>query len=390
MSVRDHFLEELARLDSGGLYRSLETTRLLEGGKVRVGEAVLLNLSSNDYLGLSLHPELKKAAMAAAEALGVGAGASRLVSGNHPLYELLEEKVARFKKTEAALVFSSGYMANIGLLSALVNKDDRVFSDELNHASIIDGLRIARGRVFVYRHGDADHLEKLLKETAGSGRAIIVTDGVFSMDGDLAPLPDLVYLKEKYGAFLVVDDAHATGVMGENGRGVAEHFHQEGRVEATVGTFSKALGSFGAFVAGSGELKDYLVNRARSLIFSTGLPPTLVAVNLAALTLVEERPDLRQSLHRNVRHLAKFLAELGFDVKPSETPILPLIVGESAQALALARELSLLGVYTKAIRPPTVAPGTARIRLTASALHGERDLDMAREAFRLAREKLPW
>ncbi|MDI6725472.1 MAG: 8-amino-7-oxononanoate synthase, partial [Smithellaceae bacterium] len=310
-----------------------------------------------------------------------GAGASRLITGNHQFYELLEEKIARFKGMEAAIVFSSGYMANIGVLSSLIERGDRVFSDELNHASIIDGIRMSRGQLFIYRHKDADHLEYLLENSSGEGKTIIVTDTVFSMDGDVAPLKRLAEIRRKHGCLLVVDEAHATGVIGENGRGVAEHLNLEGEIDVTVGTFSKALGSYGAFAAGKRDLIDFFTNRARSLIYTTGLPPAVIATNIAALGLVEKYPDLRQKLCYNTHLLHKTLQEMGFRLPPAETAILPLMVGETTKVIELSEGLFQEGIIAKPIRPPTVPEGTARLRITASAAHRPGDLASAIEAF---------
>ncbi|MDZ4163576.1 MAG: 8-amino-7-oxononanoate synthase [Smithellaceae bacterium] len=381
MKRRDFIKETLAGLERDGLRRNLQSLSPLAGGRISLEGRPFLNLSSNDYLGLSQHEELKEAAAEAARRWGVGAGASRLITGNHQFYELLEEKIARFKRKEAAIVFSSGYMANIGVLSSLIERGDRVFSDELNHASIIDGIRMSRGQLFIYRHKDADHLEYLLENSSGVGKAIIVTDTVFSMDGDVAPLERLVEIRRKHGCLLVVDEAHATGVIGEHGRGVAEYLNLEGEIDVTVGTFSKALGSYGAFAAGKRDLIDFFLNRARSLIYTTGLPPAVIATNIAALGLVEKYPDLRQKLRDNTHLLHKALQEMGFRLPPAETAILPLMVGETTKVIELSEGLFQEGIIAKPIRPPTVPEGTARLRITASAAHRREDLEAAIAAF---------
>lgn len=387
MKHPDFLKEALIRIHREGRHRNLQSLSPLDEGKVSLAGRPFLNLSSNDYLGLSRHEELKEAAAEAARRWGVGAGASRLITGNHELYELLEKKIARFKRKEAAIVFPSGYMANIGVLSSLIEPGDRVFSDELNHASIIDGIRMSRGQLFIYRHKDTDQLEYLLEDSSGEGKTIIVTDTVFSMDGDLAPLDRLAEIRRKHGCLLVVDEAHATGVLGENGGGAAEHLNLEGEIDVTVGTFSKALGSYGAYVAGSRDLIDFFLNRARSLIYTTGLPPAVLAVNIAALDLLEKSPGLRQKLHSNVRLLHHALEKMGFRLPPVETAILPLMAGETRKAMALSEGLFQEGIIAKPIRPPTVPEGTARLRITASAAHRPEELEAALVAFQRCGEK---
>ncbi len=381
MIEHDFFRQAINNLSSQGQRRFLQPVVQLPGGRIASGDRLLLNLSSNDYLGLSQRPELKEAVIAATSRYGVGAGASRLICGNHELYEQLEERIARFKKTAAAVVFASGYMANVGVISAVVAKGDCIFSDELNHASIIDGIRMSRGQLFVYRHNDMDHLEELLAAAPKEGKAIIVTDSVFSMDGDLAPLQKLVLLRKKYGCLLIVDEAHATGVLGSSGGGLAQHLELGGEIDLTVGTFSKALGSIGGFVAGSTDLVDFLVNSARSLIFSTALPPAILAANLAAIDLAENCSQLRDKLFDNTHNLLHNLRKMGFLIGPTETAIIPLMMGETGRAVALAAALLKEGILVKPIRPPTVPKGTARIRITASAAHSPGDIESALAAF---------
>ncbi len=381
--MNDHhfFRQVINNLHAQGLNRFLQPVVQLPEGRIASGDKLFLNLSSNDYLGLSQQPELKEAAIEATRRWGVGAGASRLICGNHELYEQLEERIARFKGTAAAVVFASGYMANTGVISAIAAKGDCIFSDELNHASIIDGIRMSRGQLFVYRHNDMDHLEELLSLRPASGKAIVITDCVFSMDGDLAPLERLVAIRKKYGCLLIVDDAHATGVLGRSGGGLAEHLNIVGEIDATVGTFSKALGSLGGFVAGSNDLIDFLVNRARSLIFSTALPPSILAANIAAIDLTVNSPRLREKLFDNTHTLLYNLRKMGFQIGPTETPIIPLMVGETAKAVLLAAQLLKEGLLVKPIRPPTVPNGGARIRITASAAHSPEDMESALAAF---------
>ena len=357
-----HLLRGLVRIGSG------------QGPRVLLDGREVILLCSNNYLGLAEHPSLARAACQALERFGAGTGASRLVSGNMDLHEELEHHIARFKGTESALVFNSGYAANTGVIPALAAEGDLVLSDELNHASIIDGCRLSRARTLIYGHRDMGHLEALLKEHANSRRRLIVTDGVFSMDGDIAPLPDLVGLAERFDAMLMVDDAHGTGVLGARGRGTAEHFGLEGRVHVQMGTLGKALGSFGAYVAGDRGLITYLVNACRSFIFSTSLPPSVCAASIAALDLVDREPWRRDRLWRNRARLAEGLAALGIGTGASSTPIVPIIVGGAEQALAASQELLSAGLFAAAIRPPTVPAGSSRIRMTVMATHSDSDI----------------
>jgi 8-amino-7-oxononanoate synthase len=287
----------------------------------------------------------------------------------------LEDRIAQFKGTESAILFNSGYAANTGIIPALAGDGDIILSDGLNHASIIDGCRLSRALVAVYRHRDMSHLEDLLKKNGAAGRRLIVTDGVFSMDGDVAPLPDLVLLSEKYDALLMVDDAHATGVMGKTGRGTAEHFGFTGRVHIQMGTLGKALGSFGAFAAGNRDIIDILMNRARSLVYSTALPPAVCSASIAALAEIEREPERRERLWKNRERFAAGLRSIGISIGNSDTPIIPLIIGDSAMTLQAGKRLFDDGVYAAAIRPPTVAENTSRIRMTLLATHSDDDID---------------
>jgi 8-amino-7-oxononanoate synthase len=368
------FEKELDDIRNSNLMRRPTPIEAYQGPRVTIEGRSLLLMCSNDYLGLAGHPALQAGAHSAMERYGFGAGASRLVSGTSPLHEELESRIARFKGTGAAVLFNSGYAANTGILPAVARDGDIVLSDSLNHASIIDGCRLSRARTMVYRHGDVNHAEDLIKTAAG-GRRFLVTDGVFSMDGDCAPLPDLVLLAEKYDAVLIVDDAHATGVMGVNGRGTAEHFSLEGRIPIQMGTFSKAFGSFGAFAAGDDATMQFLINRSRSYIFSTAVPPSVCGASLAAIALVEHDPSLRSRLWQARKRLLAGLGRIGVVCGKTDSPIIPLLVGSSEQALRLARRLFELGVFATAIRPPTVPEGTARIRLTVTAHHSDADID---------------
>ena len=372
--------QELQNLAVRDLRRRLtEVEEVLPGGKVRVGGRVLLNLSSNDYLGLSQDPCLISAAQKAAARWGVGAGASRLVAGHLALHREVEDKLAVFKGTEAAVIFSTGYMANLGAIGALVGPGDTVFCDRLNHASIYDGIKLAGANLARFPHGDLGRLENLLQK-AGPGRRLIVTDTVFSVDGDLAPLKDLVDLKERHGAVLMVDEAHATGVLGPKGAGLAEELVLTPRVEVHMGTFSKALGSLGGYVAGDRRLIDYLHNRARSFIYSTALPPPVLGAIGAALDLVSQEPERRQYLLEEAKIFRETLAQAGFDLLGSETQIVPVLVGENARTLEVAARLRERGLMAVAFRPPTVTPGRARVRFSLSAVHSRDDLSAARQA----------
>ncbi|BEH09388.1 MULTISPECIES: 8-amino-7-oxononanoate synthase [Geobacter] len=370
---------ELQQLREQGLYRSLRTVAGSQGSRVVAEGREVVLLCSNNYLGLADHPALKRAAVEAVECYGTGSGASRLVSGTMELHAALEERLARFKGTEAALVFNSGYAANSGIIPALVGRGDAVFSDRLNHASIVDGCLLSRARFVRYPHNDMNALERLLAEHRGAGRMLIVTDGVFSMDGDLAPLPALVALKRQYGALLMVDDAHGTGVLGESGRGSAEQFGVAADIDLQMGTLGKALGGFGAYVAASAEVVELLVNRARSFIFSTSLPPAVLAAARAALDLVDspEGEALRRRLARSTALFRDALQGAGFDTMGSETQIIPAFVGEAEPAMTFTRRLLEEGFYVQGIRPPTVPAGTCRLRCTVMATHDESDLERA-------------
>lgn len=376
--------EQLAGIRKQGLFRELKT---LSGPQepvvIKDGRECLL-MASNSYLGITTHKEVVAAALEATANYGTGSGGSRLISGNTVLHEELERALADFKGTEAAIVFNTGYMANLGVISSLADQGDVIFSDELNHASIIDGCRLSRAKVKVYRHGDLNHLESLIAEELSGGRKLIVTDGVFSMDGDLAPLPGIVELAREYGAMVMVDDAHGTGVLGANGQGTAEHFGLKEQIDIQLGTLSKALGSEGGFAAGDEELIQYLRNRARTFIFSTGLAPGVIAAALAALKVVDLEPWRRERLKENANRLREGLTAMGYRVIPTETPIIPVLVGEAETTVALARALDEGGVFAPAIRPPTVPPGTCRIRVTVMASHTTEHIDRALEVFREA------
>jgi glycine C-acetyltransferase/8-amino-7-oxononanoate synthase len=360
--------ERLAELDSSGLRRRLRVVEGPQGAQVVLDGRPVLLLCSNNYLGLADHPRLRRAAANAALKLGTSAGASRLISGSMSIHAELESRLAEFKGTEAALLFGSGYLANTGTIAALAKKGEVVFSDELNHASIIDGCRLAGAETFVYRHADTEHLEWGLRQAAARA-ALIVTDGVFSMDGDIAPLPDLARLARRHDCRLLVDEAHATGCVGPEGRGSVATAGLSGEVDVIVGTLGKALGGYGAYVCGSAQLVDYLVNSARPFIFSTAPPPPAVAAAQAALELLTEQPKRVERLRQNAAALRESLRSEGLEPLGSDTQIVPLVVGEAEDAMALCERLLAEGVFAQAIRPPTVPPGTCRLRLTTMATH---------------------
>lgn len=370
-------LEEIKTRD---LYRRLRLIHGPQSTRVQVEGREVVLLSSNNYLGLAGHPALKEAAVQALERYGCGAGASRSISGTMELHKKLEERIAHFKRCEAALLFSNGYMANLGLLTAIVGQRDLILSDELNHASIVDGCRLSKAEVWVYRHRDTDHLETLLK-TSSHRRRLIVTDGVFSMDGDITPLPRIRELADHYDSLVMVDDAHATGVLGEGGRGTAEYFGLMGQVEIQMGTLGKALGGFGAYVAGSKVLIEYLINRCRTFMYTTALPPAVAAMALAALEIVESEPQRREKLRDNTHYFRNGLTELGFNTLGSETFIIPILIGDNALTMEADRRLIERGVFAQGIRPPTVPPQSSRLRTSLMAIHTKEDLDFALDGF---------
>jgi glycine C-acetyltransferase/8-amino-7-oxononanoate synthase len=378
----DEISERLQELEGLGLARRLRQISGPQGPTVLLDGKPVLLLCSNNYLGLADHPRVREAAAEAAMRWGVGAGASRLVSGSMTIHRRLEERLAAFEHTESCLLFGSGYLANLGVIGALAGPDDVIFSDELNHASIIDGCRLSRAEVIVYRHRDIEHLDwSLRKHGERRARRLIVTDSVFSMDGDIAPLAHIAELASIYEARVIVDEAHATGNVGPDGRGAVAAAGLEGEIDVVVGTLGKALGSYGAYACASSEMVSYLINTARSLIFSTAPGPPAVAGALAALELLEEKPHRVDRLRANARVLRSALAHEGFPVSEGEMHIVPLIVGDDRAAMRLCQQAIELGVFAQAIRPPTVAPGTSRLRLTAMASHTQTELRMAAEVF---------
>lgn len=376
-------IEELRR---AGLHRRLRTIEGPQGPQVTLDGAEVLLLCSNNYLGLADHPRVRRAAAEAAERYGAGAGASRLISGDMELHRKLEERLAAFKGTETALLFGSGYLANLGTVGALAGEGEVVFSDELNHASIIDGCRLSRAETFVYRHCDLEHLAWGLRQ-ARDRAALIVTDGVFSMDGDVAPLPALAELAERHRCRLMVDEAHGTGTIGPSGRGAVAAAGLDGRVDIIVGTLGKALGSYGAYACTSADVRELLINTARSFIFSTAPPPPSVGAALAALGLLASRPGVVEHLRRNAAVMRQALGAQGLDVGLSRTQIIPVVVGDARRALTLCERALEGGVFAQAIRPPTVPRGTSRLRLTVMANHRADELEAAARVIgRAARE----
>jgi 8-amino-7-oxononanoate synthase len=369
--------ERLLELERLGLSRRLRMISGPQGPRVLLDGRPVLLLCSNNYLGLADHPRVREAAAEAAMRWGAGAGASRLVSGTMTIHRRLEERLAAFEGSEACVLFGSGYLANLGAIGALAGPGDTVFSDELNHASIVDGCRLSRAEVVVYRHRDVEHLEWSIRRRQERGGMLIVTDSVFSMDGDVAPLAEIAELASSYGARTVVDDAHAVGNLGPDGRGAVAEAGLEREIDVVVGTLGKALGSYGAYVCASAEMVRCLVNTSRPLIFSTAPPPPAVAAALAALELLKERPHRVQRLHSNARALRRALAEEGFPIEERDMPIVPLIVGDERDAMRVCQEAILRGIFAQAIRPPTVATGASRLRLTAMASHTPSDLRKA-------------
>ena len=378
----DFIRGELEALEQQSLLRRLRSVADEQGAVLTVDGQPVLNFSSNNYLGLANHPKLRAAAKEAIDRYGCGSAASRLISGNMTLHEELERKIALLKGTESALVFNSGFQANTGIIPALVGEADVVFSDALNHASIIDGCRLARARIAVYPHADMNALERSLRESAGARRKLIVTESVFSMDGDEAPLRTIVELGERYGAAVMVDEAHATGIFEPGGAGLVGKLGLNDRVQIQMGTLGKALGAFGAFVAGTRELRAFLINRCRSFIFTTALPPAVMAMGIAAIDIVNHEPDRRDRLRRNCALLRAGLGDLGMETGGGPGHILPVIIGDAARCMTFSERLLGRGVFAQGIRPPTVPPGTSRLRITVMATHTPEHLAGALNAFR--------
>ena len=378
----DYLTGELNSLREQGLYRRL---RVLDGeqkARASVDHRSVVNLSSNNYLGLTTHPTLRERAVEALNTLGVGTGSVRTIAGTMEIHMELERRLAVFKKTEAAVVFQSGFTANAGTVSSILGRDDAIVSDELNHASIIDGARLSRATIKVFPHRDTGAARKVLEALPRGQRTLLITDGVFSMDGDLGALPALCDLADEFGCIMMVDDAHASGVFGEQGRGTVDHFRVHGRVDVQVGTLSKALGALGGYVAGSRALIDFLAHRARPFLFSTSHPPSVAATCIAALEVLETEPQWMERLWDNTRFFKGGLQALGFDTGVSESPITPVIAGENALAMKLSDRLFQEGVFAQGIGFPTVPRGKARVRTIVTATHTRDELQFALDTFR--------
>ena len=378
----EYLQEKIQELKDSGTYRELATLEGANEPVIMLDGKKVINMSSNNYLGLSTNEEMKKAAKEAIDAYGVGSGAVRTIIGNMDIHEKLEKKLAEFKREEAVMVFQSGFNCNAGAIQAITEKGDLIVSDGLNHASIIDGVRLSRADKAIFKHSDMADLKSVLEEKRKKyNNCLIITDGVFSMDGDLAKLPEIVALAEEYNCMTYVDDAHGSGVLGENGRGTVDHFDLHGRIDFTIGTLSKAIGVIGGYVAGRQVMKDWLINRGRPILFSTSLPPAVVAAATKSVELLMESSEYTDKLWRNARFFKEKLGKLGFNTGKSETPITPVIIGDEAKSLEFSKKLFDNGVFVSPIIFPTVAKGTGRVRCMISAAHSKEDLEKAVKAF---------
>lgn len=386
--MKERLSKELKEIREKGNYREIRYLKPLSAGRILYNGKEMINLCSNSYLSLHSHPDVVKAAHGVIDEYGAGTCSSRSVSGSIDIYALLESEVAEFKGYDKALMFSNGYMANIAIVSTLLQEDDTIYSDELNHSSIIDAIRLSRAERVIYRHLDTDDLERKLQNRRGHGQSFIISETVFSMDGDVAPLDRLYELKRHYGAHLIIDEAHATGVFGEHGRGIEEVYGLSGLMDVQMGTFGKALGSFGAFVLGDPLILEYLVNRARTFMYTTALPASTLAAARAALSVIRHEPTVRKELWDSVTYVRDRLCSLGFDLKQSQGPIVPILVGEDSKAVQMQKLLLDKGIFLQAIRPPTVPPGTSRLRLTIVRGLDPEDIDVALEALTWAGRKV--
>jgi glycine C-acetyltransferase len=377
----EYLSAELDSLKQQGLYRHLRILEDEQKANTTIDHRQVVNLSSNNYLGLTTHPRLRAAAIEATRRFGVGSGSVRSIAGTMEIHMELERRLAEFKKTEAVVVFQSGFAANAGTVAAVLGKEDVVISDELNHASIIDGARLSRATIKVFPHKDVDAARKVLRELPASQRKLLITDGVFSMDGDLGALPDLCAVAEEFGCVMMVDDAHASGVFGRNGRGTVDHFEMHGRVDIQVGTLSKAMGALGGYVAGSRALIEFLYHRARPFLFSTSHPPGVAAACIAAVDVLMEEPQIIDRLWDNTRFFKAGLKTLGFNTGLSESPITPVIAGEGSLAMKLSDRLFQEGVFAQGIAFPTVARDKARVRTIVTATHSRDELQFALDVF---------
>ena len=386
-ALRSRLDTELDNLKQKHMFRKLRVVNGEQKAVCNIDGKEVINLSSNNYLGLTTHPKLRQAALQAIGDHGVGTAAVRTIIGTMDLHQELEERLATFKHTEATLTFQSGFTSNVGIIQSLMEDGDAIISDELNHASIIDGIRLSKASRHIYKHTDMNDLEAKLKEAQSARTKLVITDGVFSMDGDIAPLPDITDLAERYGAAVYVDDAHSSGVLGKNGRGSVNHFGLDGRVDIQVGTFSKAFGAQGGYIAGIQPLKDFLIHKARPFLFSNSLPPSVAATCLAAIEVLETEPELIEKMWENTRYFKGALARLGFDIGKSETPITPVIAGSGERAMKLSDRLFEEGVFAQGIGYPTVPEARSRVRTIVTAAHSVDDLKKAVEVFeRVGRE----
>lgn len=381
--------DKIQELKDQGVYRKLPVLQGASGPEVLLNGKNVINLSSNNYLGFANHPRLKAAAIAAVEKYGAGSGAVRTIIGNMSIHEEMEEVLSKFKREEAAFVYQSGFNCNAGTIQAVTEAGDIIISDELNHASIIDGSRLSRADKGIYKHSDMDSLEAVLKDARDKYRNIlIITDGVFSMDGDVAKLPEIVQLAEKYEAMTYVDDAHGSGVLGESGRGTVDHFGLHGRVDFTIGTLSKAIGVVGGYVAGSSTMYEWLSHRARPVLFSTSMPPAAAGAIIEAVKMLTESTEYTDKLWENAKYFKEKMGTLGFDIGNSQTPITPVIIGDEAKTMEFSRRLLDKGVFVSGIVFPTVPKGTGRLRCMVTAGHSKEQLDKAVEAFKAVGEEM--
>ena len=379
--LQAYLKSELDALREKGIFNRPRVLETEQKATVTIDGHEVITLSSNNYLGLTIHPRLREAAIKAIEKYGVGSGSVRTIAGTMTLHNELEEKLARFKHTEASLTLQSGYATNLGVISAVMQEDDMIISDELNHASIIDGIRLCKSPRKIYPHKDMADLRRVLEESRGANKVMVVSDGVFSMDGDIAPLPEIVELAEEFGAFVMVDDAHSSGVLGKNGRGSVSHFGLDGRVALQIGTLSKGIGALGGYVACSQDMRDFLLQRARPVLFSTSHPPSVVATCIAAIEILEEDNSLVERLWENTAFFKRGLQQLGFNTGNSETPITPVIVGEGALAMRFSKRLFEEGVFAQGIVFPTVPADKCRVRTIVSAIHSNDELSRALDVF---------
>ncbi len=382
------FKEILDKRQEQGLFRQMLQVESQPLPRVKVEGKSVINLCSNNYLGLACDSRLKEASIQAVRKFGVGSTASRLVCGNLSIHKELEERIARFKKTEAALVFSSGYMANLGIISSLVGREDFVFSDKLNHASIVDGIILSRASVKRYPHKDMVALERFLESLNDNGKKLIITDTVFSMDGDVAPLEKMVEISERYGCSFMVDEAHATGVFGPNGEGLVSHLGLMDKVDIRMGTLSKAIGAHGAYVCASKDLIDFLINFCRPFIYTTGLPVSIAAASIKAIDIIEKEPQLRERLWNNVNFFKNAISSIGLNTLESSSPIIPILVNDANIVMKFSKLLFDEGIFIQGIRPPTVSEGKSRLRITITAIHTKEDLELALEKIKKIARKL--